>query len=111
MLFIREQGFDRDEYFATSTPQIGKQTELQDPIWGEGTADVSVYWVTGQSEGYYVHVERRYHSDELNTGYYANSAELVLTGKFWKWERAEEAVIAIQRFIHGKAQREGKGSE
>ena len=47
-------------------------------------------WVVGDSEGHYVHVER----------IVGKTRELMLLGKFWEWQRAEEAVRAIQRKIN-----------
>ena len=94
--FIREEGFDKDEYFSLSPVDRGY---LDRQVW-DGGIDIwciPVYWMVGGSEGYYVHVDRLI-IDEGN----GNRSQLMLLGKFWDKERAKEAVVAISEFINSK---------
>lgn len=88
--FIKEMGFDEDEFFHLYSL---KRSYMDQPIW-DHQQWVSVFWVIGGSEGYYVHVEKRW-TDESG-----EHAELILLGKFWQWERAQEAAQSVQLFIN-----------
>ena len=88
--FIEEMGFDDDEYFHLFP---SRREMIDQPIWNNQHL-ISVFWVVGGSEGYYVHVENRKNDDS------GDHADLIILGKFWDWERAEEAVRAVQRFIN-----------
>ncbi len=88
--FIQEMGFDQDEYFHIFLP---KRDMIDQPIWDK-QCWIAVFWVVGGNEGYYVHVENRWNDDA------GDHSELILLGKFWDWERAEEATNAVQRFIN-----------
>lgn len=88
--FIDDMGFAGDEYFHL----FPSQRDMIDlPIWNQQNW-ISVFWVIGGSEGYYVHVENRWNDD---TG---DHADLILLGKFWDWERAEEATKTVQQFVN-----------
>jgi hypothetical protein len=88
--FIQEMGFDNDEYFHLFPD---KRHFVDQPIWDKQNW-ISVFWVVGGSEGYYIHVENRMND------YEGDHANLIILGKFWDWERAEEATQAVQRFIN-----------
>lgn len=83
------QGYAQDEYFDLS---VGNPKSLLDePVWDSSTSWISVFWVVGDSEGYYVHVERI-----IDKG----QRQLVLLGKFWDWERAMACVNELQRLVN-----------
>ena len=88
--FIDEMGFSADEYFHLY-PANGHL--IDQPIWNSQRW-IAVFWVVGGSEGYYLHVENRWNDEK------GDYADLILLGKFWDWERAEEATQAVQRFIN-----------
>lgn len=88
--FIEEMGFDEDEYFYLYSL---KRSYIDQPIWDQQQW-IAVFWVIGGSEGYYVHVEKRWNDES------GEHAELILLGKFWQWERAQEATLSVQLFIN-----------
>jgi len=88
--FIQEMGFDNDEYFHLFPD---KRHFIDQPIW-DHQHWIAVFWVVGGSEGYYVHIENRWND------YEGDHADLIVLGKFWDWERAEEATRALQRLIN-----------
>jgi hypothetical protein len=87
---IQEMGFDGDEYFHLFPD---KRYMIDQPIW-DRQYWISVFWVVGGSEGYYVHVENRWNDEK------GDYADLIILGKFWDWERAEDATKAVQQFIN-----------
>lgn len=90
LLFIREMGFDEDEYFQFFSCN---RDYMDKPIWDKQHW-ISVFWVIGGSEGYYVHVENRWNDEQ------GDHSDLIMIGKFWDWERAEAATQAVQRFVN-----------
>jgi len=58
-------------------------------IWGDNNHRIAVFWVTGGSEGYYVHVE--------TTG--CEKPQTLMLAKCWDVESAEKIVRDTSRFI------------
>jgi len=91
--FIRENGYDDEEYFEAHTIFRHQNARWQEkPVFDKNIRWIAVYWVVGTSEGYYVHVETR----ECET----QKAELVLLGKFWDQAHAEEVSNALQALVN-----------
>lgn len=91
---IDDYGFSREEYFGRS-PDTIDWSGLRVPIWEESQEKyvrwVSVYWVVGSAEGYWVHVDVIFQNHQR---------EGRLLGKFWKWESAQAAVNFIQYVVN-----------
>ena len=91
--FIREHGFDDDEYFEVHTVYRHHHPDWKKEfVYAGKVRCIAVYWVVGGSEGYYVHVETR----EPETP----KTELVMLGKFWDVARAEMAVNMLQALVN-----------
>jgi len=65
------------------------------PVWDKHTYWIACFWVVGGSEGYYCHIERQY-----DAGGGRKYSELMLLGKYWQWERAQECANAAQRLVN-----------
>jgi hypothetical protein len=99
MVFIRREGFHKDEYFSYSENLVQPQAQVfADDINGDHCHAVACFWVVGGSEGYYVHIQPVYGYGEYKYGRLKEG----LIGKFWNQKRAEKAVKAIQAFINEK---------
>jgi hypothetical protein len=90
---IQEMGFDQDEYFHLFPT---KRNMIDQPIWNNQKW-ISVFWVVGGSEGYYVHIANIW--SEI-TSDHMDHTDLIILGKFWDRERAEQATQALQYFIN-----------
>lgn len=91
--FIREHGFDDDEYFGVHTVYRHHHVDWKEEfVYADHVRWIAIYWVVGGSEGYYVHVETR----EPET----QKAELIFLGKFWDVARAEQAVNMLQALVN-----------
>lgn len=91
--FIHELHYDDDEYFHLFPT---KRDMIDQPIWNNQKW-VSVFWVVGGSEGYYVHIANIWSEITID---HMDHTDLIVLGKFWDWERAEEATQALQRLIN-----------
>lgn len=80
-------GYQRDEYFSFSSLVNRDHWEGQQ-VWTSKPYPIC-YWIPGNSEGFYVHVDV--------------GDQRVMVGKFWELARAEEAVTWIMRRLNGYA--------
>lgn len=58
-------------------------------VWGDNNHRIAVFWVTGSSEGYYVHVETTS----------CKNPQTLMIGKCWDVSTAETMVRDLTRFI------------
>lgn len=95
--WMRRSGLDKDEYVANFWRYDGRPALGDTKVWDgdAGVRWISVFWVVGGSEGYYVHIERIMH------GQPEDRRECMLLAKFWDVERAEACVAAVQRAVNG----------
>jgi hypothetical protein len=100
---INEAGFRDDEggvsfnwndYFSK---QPNKTLPTEVPIFNEKTNAIACYWVVGDSEGFYVHIQGIESNDKFRFGKITTYG---LTGKFWTKERAEDCVRFAQEVIN-----------
>ena len=104
--FIHKNEYDLDEYFSASCYIVNSSMEhggpggsLDDPLYSDQTKWIAVFYVVGSSEGWYVHVDRVIiPPEDAKIGDYYH--QIVLVGKFWERERAEQAVTAITKYIN-----------
>jgi len=96
---IREQGYDKDEYFGWNWSDNGEYINRQ--VWN-GTEDwyVAVWWSPGGSEGWYVHVDRLWTEKGVDDRFDYRCGKTILLGKFWSMERAQEVTQALTEYIY-----------
>jgi hypothetical protein len=92
MDFVKEHKLDQEEYFT-----LDYKTDPTEPIWNENIRWISVYWVEGGSEGYYLHVDQM---NSRGVEEYFRSRIMAL-GKYWSKAEAERACGLITRWCYG----------
>jgi len=98
--FTRRQLHDRihkthldEEYFEVQEDYTKPDYDYNnEQLWTDNTAWIAVYVVKGGSEGFYVHVDRL---DRI-----VNGRTMLLLGKYFDLEKAEEAVRRISRWVY-----------
>lgn len=88
--FIRQKGCDRDEYFHFARYDVEDLVDCQ--VWNDSIWQIAVYWVKGDSEGWYVHIDEVYSR--------CSTRKLILLGKFWDTDRAAAACRDVTEFIY-----------
>ena len=82
---LAEMGIEPDEYGFDSSRE--RDTFPLRYVW------IAVYYVTGGSEGWYVHI------DVLDKGAKEGIRKSIATAKVWSRELAEQIVVAVSRLL------------
>jgi hypothetical protein len=69
------------------------------PVWDDNTRWISVYWVVGRSEGYYIHVERIMRPADQQGSFIRRWA---MVGKVYTIQQAILVTTALQTFINSR---------
>lgn len=87
-------GYAKDEYLKASCKY--EHPGWRDmAIWDEATRWIACFWVVGGSEGYYCHIERQTVAEDDR-----KYSEVMLLGKFWTQERAQECANYAQSLVN-----------
>jgi hypothetical protein len=95
---LRDAGYGDDEYINPSYHYDDKNADQQ-PIWDTYVRYIACFWVVGNSEGYYVHIDRVLAKD-IYKGVRELVPQTMILGKFWQWERAQECANFAQRLVN-----------
>lgn len=95
---LEAEGWGQDEYLSAMYASYAHPGEADAwrarKLWDDAVRWIACYWVIGDSEGYYAHIDRICQSNG------SESRELVILAKFWDADRAEAFTARAQRLVN-----------
>lgn len=100
---LLQEGYGEDEYLSGYAGYLSHGSDRNwrlAPLWERETKWIACYWVEGDSEGYYVHIDKLSADPSARGSDFHYLSQRMILGKFWYWERAAQCVARAQVLVN-----------